>query len=170
MMNFPTWPCAYPEKREEDKSKKVKAKKLSKKISSVASNKLHKASSTFDKMLFDLFNKPEEEQALYIEDISKDPIAKGELINSLDDYIKNLIDGVQKINEPMKVQKLANGSFIAVNNPNYDPIKNIDLDDVYSPNGDIPFPKDELYKFEETVSLFDQLAKTWNNTPEDSPF
>lgn len=148
MMNFPTWPCSYPENREEIKPKKVKAKKvsnykkLSKKISSTPYEAALEQASAFDKMLFDLFNKPEEEQALYIEDISKDSIAKGELVKSLDEYINKLTAKIQQSNEAMKIQKLANGSFIAVNNSNYGLIKNIDLDDVYSPHGDIPFPEE----------------------------
>jgi hypothetical protein len=114
MMNFPTWPCNFPQKAEESKDSKPVQHKLFKKISDLDSFKkdLNKDLSAFDKYKT-------------IENIAKDPIAQQKFIKSLDKYL-------DKLTKKMSLTKLAEGSFVMT----------YDLDDIYSKDGNIPFPKE----------------------------
>ena len=114
MMNFPTWPCNFPQKAQESKDSKPVQNKFSKKIADLDSLKkdLNKDLSAFDKYKT-------------IENIAKDPIAKEAFIQSLDDYLS-------KLNKKLNLTKLAEGSFVMT----------FDIDDSYSKDGNIPFPKE----------------------------
>lgn len=113
-MNFPTWPCTFPQKAEESKDSKTLQNKLYKKGPNLNSFKqdLNKDLSAFDKYKT-------------IENIAKDPIAKKAFIESLDNYLS-------KLNKKLNLTKLAEGSFVMT----------FDLDDSYSKDGNIPFPKE----------------------------
>jgi hypothetical protein len=114
MMNFPTWPCNFPQKAEESKDFKPVQHNLFKKGPNLNSLKkdLNKDLSAFDKYKT-------------IENIAKDPIAKQAFIESLDNYLS-------KLNKKLNLTKLAEGSFVMT----------FDLDDSYSKDGNIPFPKE----------------------------
>lgn len=113
-MNFPTWPCNFPQKAEESKDAKPVQHKLFKKGSNLNSLNLdlNKDLSAFDKYK-------------NIEEIAKDPIAKEAFIESLDKYLA-------KLNKKLNLTKLAEGSFVMT----------FDIDDSYSKDGNIPFPKE----------------------------
>jgi hypothetical protein len=114
MMNFPTWPCNFPQKAEESNNDKL-AKKISKKISNT--QKITKGNLIKDLTEFDKYKT--------IEDIALDPKAQTKFLKSLDSYLNDLS---KKIN----LEKLAEGSFVLT----------FDIDDSYSKDGDIPFPKE----------------------------
>lgn len=109
-MNFPTWPCNFPQKAEESKITKPVQHNLFKKGPDLS--KFKKDLSAFDKYKT-------------IEDIALDPIAKEAFIKSLDDYLA-------KLNKKLNLTKLAEGSFVMT----------FDIDDSYSKDGNIPFPKE----------------------------
>ena len=94
MMNFPTWPCNFPQKAEESKDNKPVQHNLFKKEVKFDTFKqdLNKDLSVFDKYK-------------NIEDIAKDPIAKEAFIESLDKYLA-------KLNKKLNLTKLAEGSFV----------------------------------------------------------
>jgi hypothetical protein len=102
MMNFPTWPCNFPQKAEVSTNTKA-TEKISKKISTVAKNK----KGNFLKDLSEF------EKYKTIKDIALDPIAKEAFIKSLDSYLNDLT--LQKLS----LKKLAEGSYIM----------NFDIDD-----------------------------------------
>lgn len=89
MMNFPTWPCNFPQKAQESKDSKPVQNKFSKKIANLD---LNKDLSAFDKYKT-------------IENIALDPIAKEAFIQSLDNYLS-------KLNKKLNLTKLAEGSFV----------------------------------------------------------
>jgi hypothetical protein len=119
MMNFPTWPCNFPQKAEESNKDKLANDKLAKKLSKKISNTEKTINDNLIKDLteFDMYKT--------IEDIALDPKAQTKFLKSLDSYLNDLS---QKIN----LQKLAKGSFVL----------KFDLDDSYSQDGNIPFPKE----------------------------
>lgn len=134
MMNFPAWPCEYPSARIEDKPvkkvvKNIKPKKLHKKISSL-----------------------QEQPIVYIEDM--DNQQKGDFLKSFDDYINNLLLNSNKMKFEIdtngitvNVNKLAEGSYIVKSDAFINGLTDgftggFDLDDSYSKDGQIPFPKE----------------------------
>ena len=96
-MNFPTWPCNFPQKAEESNNDKFANDKLAKKLSKKISN--------LDK-----------------------------IVNDFETYLKTKnLNTLNQIKSPKgTLQKLAEGSFIL----------KFDLDDSYSQDGNIPFPKE----------------------------
>jgi hypothetical protein len=165
MMNFPTWPCEYPSARIEDKPvKKVKAKKVSKKISSL-----------------------QEQPIVYIEDM--DHQQKGDFLKSFDDYINNLLLNSNQMKFDIdtngitvNINKLAEGSYVVksdafINGLSDGFIGGFDLDDSYSKDGQIPFPKIPSVDYythptdlQDIVDKWEQIASNWSDTPKDEPF
>ena len=100
MMNFPTWPCNFPQKAQvtnDDKADRI-SKKMSKKLPSL------------ETLVNDL---TAFEQYKTIKDIALDPIAKDSFIKSLDSYLNDLSL------KQLSLTKLAEGSYIM----------NFDIDD-----------------------------------------
>jgi hypothetical protein len=103
MMNFPTWPCNFPQKAHvsnDDKADRI-SKKMSKKLPSLG------------KVIGDLALSGGFEQYKAIKDIALDPIAKESFIKSLDSYLNDLTL------KQLSLTKLAEGSYIM----------NFDIDD-----------------------------------------
>ena len=171
MMNFPTWPCDYPSPRFEEAS--VNQQKTLQPIDHIKKLKANKAKmskklSAFDDLINSLISSSHEQQSIYIEDIAQDPVAKGEFLNSLDDYLASLTTvQIETPNITVNLTKLAEGSFIAKSDSF---IGSFDLDDVYSPTKEIPFPKNPLTDYYIQPIEFQEIAKNWNSLPEDSPF
>jgi hypothetical protein len=101
-MNFPTWPCNFPQKAQVTNDEKA-TEKISKKISTVAKNKK-------GNLLKDL---SEFEKYKTIENLANDPISQSKFLKSLDNYLNDLTL------KQLSLTKLAEGSYIM----------NFDIDD-----------------------------------------
>jgi hypothetical protein len=139
MMNFPAWPCEYPSARiKEQAPKEVKPKKI------VKPKKLYKKISSFQ----------QQPETISFDHIVQDDNLKGEFLKSFDDYLNGLVKAldsslvdIDTSTIKIDINKLAEGSYIvksdAFINGFFDGfIGGYDLDDSYSKDGNIPFPKE----------------------------